>query len=430
LPDIIEEAPLVLPRSLWEDTVKHYHEPAMAGHRKFNKLYQLLWEKYYFPRMSMYIKYYAQTCLDCQKATHMPKPASPLKPFHVGYPGLLVHLDYTKGTGTTIRGNTHILAVIDNFSGYVKLYATTQPEAKATATCLLDYIATNSMPVRIKTDNGSEFANQMVAELCYLLGLKQCFIAPHNSKANGKVENIHKTIKTMIRSYIQQYKDNWDLLLPLLEFAINTSESEVTTYTPFYLWFGRHPTYPLDTIYGDTYKPVMITDDYVRMVQSERTRVFNYVRDCKELNAKKMAVRYNRKFVNRMKEFRVGQYVLKLAPKPPKGENRKMHEVYGNTIYRIVKNNNNGTYAIEDVNTYEQSVQAIGQLKAAHLRYEHIVNIPEGTVQSGAIFEDVTHPEEGSDNDGNDFVEYEVKAILAERTKNGIHEYKVWWKNY
>jgi hypothetical protein len=31
------------------------------------------------------------------------------------------------------------------------------------------------------------------------------------------------------------------------------------------------------------------------MVQSERTRVFNYVRDCKELNAKKMAVRYNRK---------------------------------------------------------------------------------------------------------------------------------------
>ena len=43
-------------------------------------------------------------------------------------------------------------------------------------------------------------------------------------------------------------------------------------------------------------------------------------------------------------------------------------------------------------------------------------------MQSGAIFEDVTHPEEGSDNDGNDFVEYEVKAILAERTKNGIHE--------
>ena len=59
----------------------------------------------------------------------------------------------------------------------------------------------------------------------------------------------------------------------------------------------------MDTIYGDTYKPVMITDDYVRMIQSERTRVFNYVRDCKELNAKKMAVRYNRKFVNRMKEF-------------------------------------------------------------------------------------------------------------------------------
>ena len=60
-------------------------------------------------------------------------------------------------------------------------------------------------------------------------------ISPYNSKANGKVENIHKTVKTMLRAYMKEFKTNWDLLLPLVEFAMNTSRNVNTGYTPFFL---------------------------------------------------------------------------------------------------------------------------------------------------------------------------------------------------
>ena len=93
----------------------------------------------------------------------------------------------------------------------------------------------------IIVDNGSEFANELMTELSLLLGLKKVHVTPYNSKANGKVEVAHKTTQTILRAYIEEFKDDWDLLLPLVEFAMNTSTSKSTGFTPFYLFYGRHP---------------------------------------------------------------------------------------------------------------------------------------------------------------------------------------------
>ena len=114
------------------------------------------------------------------------------------------------------------------------------------AKLLLKYIAIHSMPLKVITDNGPECANQLMTELAYLLGMKQTKISPYNSKANGKVENIHKTVKTMLCAYMKEFKTNWDLLLPLVEFAMNTSRNVNTGYTPFFLHFGRHLNMPLE----------------------------------------------------------------------------------------------------------------------------------------------------------------------------------------
>ena len=46
------------------------------------------------------------------------------------YPGVTVHLDCTKGPKTSARGNTHLLAIVDNFSRYLRLYPIPQPTVK------------------------------------------------------------------------------------------------------------------------------------------------------------------------------------------------------------------------------------------------------------------------------------------------------------
>ena len=137
------------------------------------------------------------------------------------------------------------------------------------AECLLAYISIHSMPLQIITDNGPEFANQLMTELALMLGLKHSTTSPYNSKANGRVEVVHKSMQTMMRAYMEDHVEDWNLLLPLIEFALNTSINKGTGYTPFFLHFGHHPIYPIEVYNESVPKPTITVDQYVKQLQRE-----------------------------------------------------------------------------------------------------------------------------------------------------------------
>ena len=74
---------------------------------------------YYFPGMGPYIKACCETCERCQISTSSKALMAPLHPIELSYPGVVVHLDSTKGGPLTERGYSHILAIIEAFSGHV-----------------------------------------------------------------------------------------------------------------------------------------------------------------------------------------------------------------------------------------------------------------------------------------------------------------------
>ena len=45
-------------------------------------------------------------------------------------------------------------------------------------------------------------------------------------------------------------QDNWDRLLPLVEFAINNAHHESIGTTPFFLNYGQHPRTPASLVVG------------------------------------------------------------------------------------------------------------------------------------------------------------------------------------
>jgi transposase InsO family protein len=60
-------------------------------------------------------------------------------------------------------------------------------------------IARFGVPREIVTDHGSHFQNQMMSELTSNLGLWQEHSSPYYPQANGQVEAINKTLKTMLQ---------------------------------------------------------------------------------------------------------------------------------------------------------------------------------------------------------------------------------------
>ena len=176
---------------------------------------------------------------------------------HVGYPNVTIHIDSTKGIEGNIRGYTYILSIVDTFTGYLTLFPLKAVNTREMAECLLKYITIHSMPLEIVTDGGPEFRKALLKELTKIWGIHHAKVSPHNHKGNGKVETIHSPVKNMMRAYIRKYERDWDLLLPMVEFAYNTQVHSVTKQKPFTLQFGRIPTYPIDITLG-TSNPELI----------------------------------------------------------------------------------------------------------------------------------------------------------------------------
>ena len=59
-------------------------------------------------------------------------------------------------------------------------------------------------------------------------------------QTDGQSEAIIKIVQKLIRPFAFQNQD-WEMLLPSLEFAYNDMQQSSTGQTPFYLNYGYHP---------------------------------------------------------------------------------------------------------------------------------------------------------------------------------------------
>ena len=67
----------------------------------------------------------------------------------------------------------------------------------------------------------------------------------YHPQSNGQTESTNKTIKTMIKCYVNDHMDDWDENLIAIEIAINNAVQDSTGYSPFYLNSGQSPNLPL-----------------------------------------------------------------------------------------------------------------------------------------------------------------------------------------
>ncbi len=60
-------------------------------------------------------------------------------------------------------------------------------------------------------------------------------------QTDGQTERLNQTLEAYLRCYVNTQQDNWVELLPLAQFAYNSSRSEPIGMTPFYANYGYEP---------------------------------------------------------------------------------------------------------------------------------------------------------------------------------------------
>ena len=95
------------------------------------------------------------------------------------------------------------------------------------------------------TDNGSEFKNKEMQEVCETLGLKHIFSPVYTPQSNGRLEGWHRFFQACIAKHIHGGGVEWDELVPLAVSAYNFFPCQSSKESPFILMFGRDPITPV-----------------------------------------------------------------------------------------------------------------------------------------------------------------------------------------
>ena len=447
--------PAVLPGALLKETLEQLHDNPLSGHRKYEKLLETVRKRYYFPNMPAIVKRYCDLCTACQCSTIRKKRKAPLKPYYASFPGIYVHIDCTPGPNKkkpTARGYTQILTIVEAFTRHVRLYPITKPCAKETARVLLSYICVHSMPLKIIVDNGSEFANELMTELSLLLGLKKVHVTPYNSKANGKVEVTHKTTQTILRAYMDKFRRDWDLLLPLVEFAMNTSVNKSTGHTPFYLFYGRHPILPLDAYHDSVEKPTVTVNEYVKSLQDQRKKVFEWVNNKMRKEMENRKEKYDKKNESAMRPLKVGDTVRERNHQRKGKCGQKFNTIFQRKFYVVDECIGDSSYEIRNMADPEDTkVVNIEKIEKFPTKFEIDIHAHNKTISNTEVVH-YTDDDDDNDDDGSgsedesdsddemesddeedndsDEEEFEVYKVLKDKKVDGEQHFQVQWKGY
>ena len=144
------------------------------------------------------------------------------------------------------RGNKYVLTVIDMLKGFTIAVAIKNKNAETICDAYRDNIyCVFGGSSRMLTDNGSEFKNKEMQEVCDTLGLKHIFSPVYTPQSNGHLEGWHRFFKACIAKHIRGGGVEWDELVPLAVSAYNFFPYQSSRELPFVLMFGRDPIMPV-----------------------------------------------------------------------------------------------------------------------------------------------------------------------------------------
>ena len=144
------------------------------------------------------------------------------------------------------RGNKNVLTVIDMLTGFTIAAPIKNKNAETICDAYRNHVyCTFRGSSRILTDNGSEFKNQEMKEVCETLGVKHIFSPVYTLESNGRLEGWHRFFKTCIAKHIRGGGVEWDELVPLAVSTYNFFPCQSSKESPFVLMFGRDPITPV-----------------------------------------------------------------------------------------------------------------------------------------------------------------------------------------
>ncbi len=184
---------LLYQKKLVPTLLRLVHDVPISGHPGRDKTLAIARKRYYWPTLLIDVESQVARCITCAQHKGVVKGPAPI----LQYPLPEAQWDFVLidliQLPQSHHGSRYLLLCIDHLTRFVFLAPLKDKMATVVAHALVtNLICPFSTPRLILSDNGAEFRNTVVSEICSQFGIKQTFTAAYSPASNGLVERTNK----------------------------------------------------------------------------------------------------------------------------------------------------------------------------------------------------------------------------------------------
>ena len=231
---------VVVPEDQQDGLMKGEHERDHAG---ADRLQARLANGYFWHGMAVDIRLFVSGCWACQQGKGQLKARrGDTLDLEVGNVLDVVSIDVCGPFTRSRNDNTVMLVLVDHFSRWAEAYALPDQRGATCARAIYEgFVQRFGAPIRLHSDNGRGFKNEVMDELCSLMGITRSYTCPYNPTGNALVERMHSTILGGLRAKLARVTEKleWDELIPEIMAAYRATNHPATGYSPNMMFLGR-----------------------------------------------------------------------------------------------------------------------------------------------------------------------------------------------
>ncbi len=335
---------LILPRALRDTLLKTIHV-GVAGHLGALKTKVHVGHRAYWFKWRRDVDIFVRKCDPCNEfhRGRIPPKQGKLMPMVLGSPFERWGIDLAGQFLRSSQGYEYVMTAIDAFSKYIVLVPLRDKKAITVARAIYNHVFLKYGAGEILTDNGGEFRNLLLDELCRLLGVARAFTTAYHARTNAVCERSHATVNSMLSKCVADNQKDWSERLASVAFFYNAAQHDSTQHSPYFLMHGTEPRWNIDFQLGTEGREPHSVNDYADLLVNRLEDAHELAREHLKRNAKRMQDWYDKKVHTQSFEPGDEVYVLNLRLYP--GRCPKWVRQYS---YKgvIVKRINNVTYTV------------------------------------------------------------------------------------
>ena len=301
---------LVAPLPIRRQIFKQIHQARTGGHQGINNTISVVRRHFFWPGLYSDVRRWCQQCEGCARAkTGESGRRARLVQDIPGMPMERMAVDLMGPLPRTERGNLYIVVVVDYFTKWAEAFALPNKQSQTVAEVLVTgVICRLGTPHRLHSDQGGEFESSLWTEVCDLLDVEKTRTTPYRPQSDGLVERLNRTIKKMLKVFVNENRNDWDDHLPYIMMAYRATPQASTQCSPNLLMYGREINLPIEVMAPPPPDQAFsCSSEYVEWIRAVLEEAFRFARQHLATSAERQKRCYDNR--SNPRNFQAGHWV-------------------------------------------------------------------------------------------------------------------------